>query len=444
MRPVIGRRVVLALATVCLVVLVPRLGFAQTPSQAAEDRRASRLDRLEQWTTAVERHVPGRRDDALGTFKGWGSTDLSELSISIYSALGLLRDPSTRVFMRPRGVTARLTQVFYGPGEIRRLLAVSKRFGAIGETGVLRRGALLHMDVIVLGSGVDAAGSSRNRTSFLLFQFSDGQQLATVDAAGHWDAGQFLLDQVWPDKVRDIRPTPQRDAWVRLWYRTAALFMLGKMQLHPGVVARGIELFPADPELVFLGGAFHETLASPAVQEPLRVADLPRDVTLPVGTARGELGQAEDLLKRAVNARPDFDEARMRLGNVLARLGRHKEALAALRQVTDWKSPLLEYYARLFIGRSAAALGDDAAARAAFDAAARLSPAAQSPLLALSQLAHARGNLDAAASALGRVFALRDSDAAGDPWWTYAVSAGRDFETAKADLVARVGEAMPR
>ena len=347
--------------------------------------------------------------------------------------------------MRPRGVTARPTQVLYGLGEIRRLLAVSKRFGAIGETGVLRRGALLHMDVIVLGSGVDAAGSSRNRTSFLLFQFSDGQQVATVDAAGHWDVGQFLLDQVWPDKVRDIRPTPARDAWVRRWYRTAALFMLGEMQLHLGVVARAVELFPADPELLLLAGGFHETLASPAVQEPLRVADLPRDVTLAVGTARGELGQAEDLLRRAVKARSDFDEAHLRLGNVLARLGRHKEALAALRQVTDWKSPLLEYYARLFIGRSAAALGDDASARAAFDAAARLSPAAQSPLLALSQLAHARGDLDGAVSALARVFALRDGDVAGsDPWWTYAVSAGRDFETSKADLVARVGQATPR
>ena len=80
LRPAAGRRVAVALATVCLVVLVPRLGFAQTPSQAAEDRRDSRLDRLEQWTTAVERHVPGRTDDALGTFKGWGSIDLSELA----------------------------------------------------------------------------------------------------------------------------------------------------------------------------------------------------------------------------------------------------------------------------------------------------------------------------------------------------------------------------
>ena len=297
---------VVALPVVCLVVLLlPRLVIAQTPSPGgAEERRASRLDRLEQWTTAVERHEPGRPDDALRVFAGWNSADVGELSISIYSALGLLRDPSTRVFMRPRGSTARPTQVFYGPSEIRRLLAVSKRFGAIGETGVLRRGALLHMDVIVLGSGVDAAGGSRNRTSFLLFQFSDGQQLATVDATGHWDIGQFLLDQVWPDKARDIRPTPGRDDWVRRWYRTAALFMLGEMQLHSGIVARGVELFPADPELVFLAGAFHETLASPAVQEPLRAADLPRDVTLAVGSTRSELGQAEDLLKRAVKPGP--------------------------------------------------------------------------------------------------------------------------------------------
>jgi tetratricopeptide (TPR) repeat protein len=437
MRPVAGRGGFVALAAACLVVLLPRVVFAQTPSPApAEDRRASRLDRLEQWTTAVERHVPGRADDALGTFRGWSSTDLSELTVSVYSTLNLLRNGSSRIFMRPPGSTRRPVQVFYSLGEVRRLLDVSRRFGAIGETGVLRRGALLHMDVIVLGSGVDSASRSRNGTSFLLFQFSDGQLLATVDAAGHWDTGRFLLDR---------RERPERDDWVRRWYRTATLFMLGTMQLHPGIVARGLELFPSDPELLLLAGAFHETLASPAVQEPLRAADLPRDATPAVRTARTELGLAEDLLRRVAEARPDLDEAHLRLGNVLARLGRHKDALTELRQVTVWKNPLLEYYARLFIGRSAAALGDDAAARAAFDAASRLSPGAQSPLLALSHLAHARGDLDGAAAALARVFALRDPDVSGgDPWWAYAVSAGRVFEISKTDLAAQVGEALPR
>ena len=130
---------------------------------------------------------------------------------------------------------------------------------------------------------------------------------------------------------------------------------------------------------------------------------------------------------------------------MLARLGRHKEALAELRQVTDWKSPLLEYYARLFIGRSAAALGDDAAARAAFDAASRISPAAQSPLLALSQLAHAAAN-STPRHRRWRV-SLRCAMApfqTATPGGPMPCRRGATFETSKADLVARVGEAMPR
>ena len=66
MRPAAGRRVgFVALAAVCLAALLPRVVFdAQTPSPAPAEG-TSRLERLEQWTTALERHEPGEADGAL-------------------------------------------------------------------------------------------------------------------------------------------------------------------------------------------------------------------------------------------------------------------------------------------------------------------------------------------------------------------------------------------
>jgi hypothetical protein len=449
MRPAIGRRLIVALAVVCLLVARPQAEQIQAPGGApAGERRLSRLDRLEQWTTAIERHAPGRADEALETFAGWSADDLRDLTLTVHSALSLLRDPSTRVFSRPRPERPSLrqpAQVFYSGAEVRRLLDVSRRFAAIGEMELLRRAALLHMDVVVLGSGTDATSGRRARSSYVLLQFSDGQQLGAVDAIGHWDAGRFMLNQVWPDKQRHIRPTPDLDDWVRRWYRAAALFMIDAMQLHTGIVSRAVELFPNDAEINFVAGAVHEALAAPAVQEPLRAVKLPPDVDLGVLSARGELGQAENLLERALKAQPTHLEARVRLGNVLGRQGKHKDALAVLRRVPAGHEGLLAYYAQLFIGRSSAALGDAVGAKAAFDAAATLAPAAQSPLLALSQLAQSRGDLDGAAESLARVLALREGDMRdGDPWWTYSASAGRRFDEAKADLIARLREPLPR
>jgi hypothetical protein len=157
-----------------------------------------------------------------------------------------------------------------------------------------------------------------------------------------------------------------------------------------------------------------------------------------VGSSRAELHEAEDLFRHSLKGDPGFVEGHLRLGHVLALLDRHREAMAELDTVpsrTD--APLLQYYTHMFRGRSLATLGSGAEARTAYEAAARLFPLAQSPLLALSQLANASGDGRGTIDGIARVFTLPESDDAGDdPWWTYSVSAGRFFDGSMADLVA--------
>jgi tetratricopeptide (TPR) repeat protein len=132
-------------------------------------------------------------------------------------------------------------------------------------------------------------------------------------------------------------------------------------------------------------------------------------------------------------------EAHLRLGRVLGLLGRHAEALAELRQA----EPLLtgdelQYYAALFAGAEEEALDRLDAARERYQRASSLFPLAQSPFLALSELAHRRGDRAGAAAAMQKVFELpaaldgeRD-----DPWWRYHIVQARNAEELLDAVVA--------
>jgi hypothetical protein len=88
------------------------------------------------------------------------------------------------------------------------------------------------------------------------------------------------------------------------------------------------------------------------------------------------------------------------------------------------------YLAELFLGGEEEALGNRDSARLAYQQAADLSPMAQSPLVALSQLARRSGDRAGALREIGRLFAFQD-DARGpqdDLWWWYYVVQARDAE----------------
>ena len=436
-RPGFGRRLVLLLLAVCLVAVAPTWARAQ----GDRSEHLSRIDRIEQWSRAVERHQPGQLDPALQTLDSWTATDLAELKTSVYSVVALVRDPSTRIFYRvvARG---RPPQVLYSLPELRRLMAIAARLRPLGDNHVLKRGAMLHTDA-ALGTRADAT-DGRRRTELFVFKFSDGQELGQVDSIGHWDMARFLLDQVQPGK-NDIRPDPGKDDWVRRWYGTAISYMLARMQFSVGTTTRALEIFREDAELLYLAGVMHETLASTAVQEAFRGTDYYLRSSLGLSSRRGELNTADGLFGRAIKLNPTLAQARLHLGHVLAEQGEHKQALAELTQaLAAIKNPDLLYYGHLFSGRSAAALGQTAAASNAFEQAARLKPNAQSPLLALSQLAYSRGDTGAAVAMLARVAALPQLDT-DDPWWVYNASVGLFFfEPLRQNIVETLRAEMPK
>jgi hypothetical protein len=420
--------------TACALALGANVGIMVTAAQIAP-AKYSRIERLDQWTGAVERHQPGQGDEALAVFDDWTSPNLAELQITFHSALALTRDPSVRIFFRPNTETAlRAVQVLYSGSELRQLQTIAARFARMGHNLVLKRGAMLHTDLVLFGSRADSSGRAR-RSDFFLFRFSDGQPQTHEDALGHWDMARFLLDQVQPGP-HDLRPIPGSDDWVRRWYQTAVAYGLARQYYNVPMAKRSLEIFRDDHDLLFLVGAMHETLASTAVQEAFRGTDYYLRSSLGLSSRRGELNTAEGLLGRALKLNSGLAQARLHLGHVLAEQGEHKKALAELTQaLAAIKNPDLLYYGHLFSGRSAAALGQTVAARSAFEQAARLKPNAQSPLLALSHLAYAQGDTGEATAMLARVAALPALDG-DDPWWLYNASVGLFFfEPLRRDIV---------
>jgi tetratricopeptide (TPR) repeat protein len=195
---------------------------------------------------------------------------------------------------------------------------------------------------------------------------------------------------------------------------------------------RARELFPSDPDILFLSATQRETYAGAAIQAAVKSAVLPTGMVMDVGSDRAELREAEFLFRQALQIKPDFVEARLRYGRVLGALGKHAESAAALRRaVADLTDPQMLYYAELFLGAAEEALGNRDAARVSFEHAAELFPRAQSPLLALSELARRYGDRGGALHAIDRLFALdgEERNAHDDPWWQYYVAQARDAES---------------
>src|SRR4051812_43777529 len=282
------------------------------------------------------------------------------------------------------------------------------------QTELLRRGALMHTDIAVLLPQQAAQFTTRdlptaldpysdrppirNQTNALVFSV-DGQYMAGSEESAHWWMARLLLS--W------IRPHPSADPFVALWYRAiAARFegarLFGNAKFH---LERALEVLPRDAVLLFYAGAMHEAHASPAVQSiPLPGAGPGQSTRMP---SRDDEWKAAERMFRDSAEAGGPPEARVRLGRVLGRLGRHADAVSALESVAgQLQDRRLQYLAALFLGSEEGALHHVDRARASLERAAALYPTAQSPLLALSALFDRAGNRSAALDALRRLSAL--------------------------------------
>jgi tetratricopeptide (TPR) repeat protein len=380
--------------------------------------RPPRLDYVEQWLTAIEQHAPGAQDEALRSVTSWNRDDLSGILFHVGALVALVRNPEAVVnFQRVRGTTNSV----YTMRELKRLQELGQRARGLGDRWLLVRGVLLHTDAAVLGGGEEGrSGRRANMWSARVFvQTNDGQQTGSHELAGHLEAARALLSHL------PTKPSP--DELIRRWYRATTAYLQREVQLDQSHIEAALFLFPKDPELLLLAGALHETFAGAPMQQVVESSALPFGMTLGIESSKKELRRAEELFRRTLKIDAQHIESRVRLGNVLGQLGRHKDAAVELQQTLKAANadPELAYFARMFFAREAEQLGQIAQARASYEHAVRLYPRAQSPLLALSQLALRTGDNSASQSLLQRVFSSSGAPNQGDPRWRYPSYAGR-------------------
>jgi thioredoxin-like negative regulator of GroEL len=469
-----------------LVVLSLLASGLAAASESAEP--PSRIDRLEAWMVAIDRHRPGAADPAARMVRSWTLAQLRELQQDLALVLQLVEDPDYPVlwlvdpeWMGPRqrapydvAEARRLrTLACYAAWRCRgnaplpadvgplcteapewrcetdrslptevvaRCTALSADLAArCTRNDVLRRGAVLHTDAVLRVGGDAAPSRPRGADSPYRWtiHFDDGRQNDTTSAAFHTDLARALLD--------DVAPDPGRDETVRLWHIATSAWGQ-RHRRYERHEERALELFPDDPQVLLLAGSLHETLASAAIQSMVRAADLPREATPDVGSTAAELERAEELLRRALAADPALTEARVRLGRVLHLRGDLPAAVDLLQEAVEVLSPRrasrdgdrLLYYAEMFLGAATEALGHRDQARAAYARAAELYPRAPSPRLALSRLALAEHDRPGALEAVRALRPPSDDDTRPDPWLDYDVFVGRDVDAWLAALYASV------
>jgi hypothetical protein len=395
---------------------------------------APRIERLGRWLEAVERHQPGVADAAVSETAALSIAEVQMLGVDAQSVVVLIRNPSASILWVAKD-GRRTGQLRYTPPEAEALRQLAKRrsrpeiinaLKMIEVNTLLKRAALLESDVAMLtpmegGPIVQAPQGAAQR---LRMDISDGRQRSLQQMPVHWELARKMLDLVLPD--------PTKDDTVIAWYHATMAHMQWTQEHDIDHFARARELFPSDPVVLFFNGCMHEDFAAELIQQAMRTAKLPSGVSFLVGSDTAELRTAETFLRRAVAADATHVEARLRLARVIGQLGRHQDAASELRTVTgSTEDSLLLYYAHLFLGREEEALGHGEEARTAYARAAALYPAAQSPRLALSQLAWHAHNREAALQALEPpVDAVGDDD----PWFSYRFMQGRTVDERLAAL----------
>jgi len=444
------------------------LALAFVPNAVAQplaqgDEVTPRIGRLERWLSAVATHRPGALDDSVRLINTWDKESLRLIWVDLSSIVSLVRDPSVGLFfvtepqVRSTGpparqvsplATSRSTQVLYTLGELRALRALAKKISPQEKPGpeneLLKRAAMLHADIGMLGQADARPPADPNRPgpgAATLFM-NDGQQLGLRYTVSHWNMGRRLLDRVRPLDSRNGMKTvadPGADETVRRWYVAGCAYMLRVRLIEPDQFARALELFPNDPEVLFLVASMHEGSSGVRMQAVMRSLQAPRDLSFDVLDEGAELRRTEQLYKRALERNPKLLEARIRLGRVLGRRGRHEEAVEQLRQGLSTDEPVLQFYAHLFLGAELEALGNVLEARQSYERAAAIQPTAQSPLFGLSRVADRAGDKVASREAIARALKLPASDfERPDPWWVYEVVQARNLDRLLADLRQRI------
>ena len=227
------------------------------------------------------------------------------------------------------------------------------------------------------------------------------------------------------------------DALVRNWYLAviAHLFKIRQADLLRAFIPAALKTYEDDAELLLARGSYWEYEAMTMLVD----RSLAREIYMfrVLSLAKQRAGWAEDDFERALRARADLHEARLRLGHASALMGKTRSAAESLAAVVASDAPAdLRYMAHVFAGDLADEAGETSQARAHYEAALTLYPSAQRPKLSLSLACFAAGDRTCADVWLARSTSEVSPDRS-DPWWTYPDGPGRFAESRLAALRER-------
>lgn len=366
---------------------------------------------LEIWVSAVERHTPGTSDSGVRMLLDLRTFELESAFPHLTRVLSAAiraegRDPRFDAFLKPYS-TERIRDV-----DQPRFEAIVRKIHVDGVDRFLKRAAALHAGIAIIEP--DAHRSSRAGTSQLA---ADGRNAGEEGRVWHWMLGRAFLH---------LLPRVSEDPDALIWYQAVGVHLLESRSLTEANphLDRAMDLFPGDAEILFLRGFLHEAQGSPDIQAAMeemaaRVAG--ERGTRYVRSVRSEAEeneQARAAYAKALKADPRHREARIHHARLLILAGRAGLAASELRAVLDGLDDrTLRYYALLFLGQAEQSEGRLPDARAAFEAAVRLFPDAQSPRLALAEVALQSGNREDARALFDFLATATDQDE--DPWWRY-------------------------
>jgi len=227
---------------------------------------------------------------------------------------------------------------------------------------------------------------------------------------------------------RDLEPHPEsstyltreriaksRHDWVvfiALGYHVRGV--LGDLPKH---LADELQRYPEDPALELCLGVYDERMARYSVVDESLARDIyPSDHVAGWRHLLEKALAAHELAARA----PDLSvEAHLRMGRIRAQLNDRKRAREGLEPLAaSADPPFIKYLALLLLGDVDELDKTPDAAAAHYRDALALFPASQAPLIALSRLSDARGDMSGARDWLERSFALSTNHRV-DPWGVY-------------------------
>jgi tetratricopeptide (TPR) repeat protein len=373
---------------------------------------------LQDWITAVDQHRAGERDPALRTIGAWNHDDLDMMRAYV-EAIAELPNRGDRAARRSH----------ISGGDMAKIRNHSMSLQARGNFDrFLKRAAILHTDLALLTfvpevMAAPKAQAQRPRTQRLNgdpvidVRSADGRAEDFQRANPHWDFAMDLLEGL-PAK-------PSRDPMVAQWYSTIAAYFARQDNTADGLrhFDRARRVVPDDPGVLYAEAFLQEKLGAPRIQDFARTTTLPNGLTiLGVTSPQTHFRRAEEMLRKALTAKPAFHEAGLHLGHVLAEQKKYEAALAELQRVASvLVDPVAIYYAHLFSGDAALALGRGPQSRASYQSALELFPASQAARMGMSAAWRFDGNrqaaLDALLVTLNHPPATRDNN--DEPWWDY-------------------------